>query len=111
MTQRDLNATMETVISILRKHGAKRIEIFGSYARGEQKKTSDLDIIVKFEDKKTLIELIGIEQELEDALGMEVDLLTEASISPYMMNRIKKEAVSIFPAHKIKNQIEHQQHD
>ena len=42
----------------------KKIEIFGSYARGEQKETSDLDVIVEFEKRKSLLELVGIEQEL-----------------------------------------------
>jgi len=48
----------------------KKIEIFGSYARGEQKGTSDLDVIVEFEKRKSLLELVGIEQELEDNLGI-----------------------------------------
>jgi len=86
-----MNEIMEKLIQILKKHGAKRIEIFGSYARGEQKETSDLDIIVEFEKRKSLLELVGIEQELEDHLGIKVDLLTEASISPYLIEKIKKE--------------------
>ena len=70
----------------------KKIEIFGSYARGEQKETSDLDVIVEFEKRKSLLELVGIEQELEDNLGIKIDLLTEASISPYLIEKIKKES-------------------
>lgn len=87
-----MNEIMEKLIQILKKHGAKRIEIFGSYARGEQKETSDLDIIVEFEKRKSLLELVGIEQELEDALGIKVDLLTRASISPYLIEKIEKES-------------------
>ncbi|MCD6255030.1 MAG: nucleotidyltransferase family protein [Deltaproteobacteria bacterium] len=78
------------LIHILKKHGAKKIAIFGSYARGKQKETSDLDVIVEFKKRKSLLELVGIEQELEDHLGIKVDLLTEASISPYLIERIKK---------------------
>ncbi len=80
------------LVSILKKHGVKRIEIFGSYARGEVKHRSDLDIIVEFEKRKSLLELVGIEQELEDALGIKVDLLTRASISPYLIEKIEKES-------------------
>ncbi len=80
------------LIHILKKHGAKKIAIFGSYARGKQKETSDLDVIVEFKKRKSLLELVGIEQELEDHLGIKVDLLTEASISPYLIERIKKES-------------------
>ena len=84
------------MVSILKKHGARRIEIFGSYARGEEKPGSDLDVIVEFKERKSLLELVGIEQELEDALGIKVDLLTKASISPYLIERIEKESRVIF---------------
>jgi len=87
-----MDEIIDKLVSILRKHSAKKIEIFGSYARGEQKETSDLDVIVEFEKRKSLLELVGIEQELEDALGIKVDLLTRASISPYLIERIEKES-------------------
>lgn len=87
-----MDEMIEKLIDILKKHRAKKIEIFGSYARGEARPGSDLDVIVEFEERKTLLELVGIEQELEDHLGIKIDLLTEASISPYLIDRIKKEA-------------------
>ena len=87
-----MDEKIEKLIHILKRHGAKKIEIFGSYARGEAKAGSDLDVIVEFEERKSLLELVGIEQELEDHLGIKVDLLTEASISPYLIERIKKES-------------------
>jgi len=87
-----MDKVIDKLVSILKKHGAKKIEIFGSYARGEQKETSDLDVIVEFEKRKSLLEIVGIEQELEDALGIKVDLLTRASISPYLIERIEKES-------------------
>ena len=49
-------------------------------------------MIVEFKERKSLLELVGIEQELEDHLGVKVDLLTEASISPYLIEKIKKES-------------------
>ena len=87
-----MDKMIEKLIHDLKKHGAKKIEIFGSYARGEAKEGSDLDVIVKFEERKSLLELVSIEQELEDHLGIKIDLLTEASISPYLIERIKKES-------------------
>ena len=87
-----MDEIIDKLVSILKKHGAKKIGIFGSYARGEQKETSDLDVIVEFEKRKSLLEIVGIEQELEDALGIKVDLLTRASISPYLIERIEKES-------------------
>jgi len=79
------------VISILVRHRVKKIAIFGSYARDETRPGSDIDILVEFSEKKSLLDLVGIEQELSDALGMKVDLVTEKSISPYLIDRIKSE--------------------
>ncbi len=91
-----MDEVINKLVSILKKHGVRRIEIFGSYARGEAKPGSDLDVIVEFEKRKSLLELVGIEQELEDALGIKVDLLTRASISPYLIERIEKESKVVF---------------
>jgi len=72
---------MEKLIHILKKHDAKKIEIFGSYARGEQKETSDLDVIVEFEKRKSLLELVG---DGSYPPGIKVTLLSDRqnSISP-----------------------------
>lgn len=84
------------IISLIKKHGAKKIAVFGSYARGEEKPKSDIDILVEFSERKSLLDLVGIEQELSDTLGIKVDLLTEKSISPYLIGRIKKEMKVIY---------------
>ena len=76
-----------------KKYKIKKIKIFGSYARGEQKERSDIDIIVDFEETLTLIELIRLEEEIERILGIKVDLLTEESISPFIKPYIKEVVV------------------
>ena len=57
---------------------------------------SDTDILVEFSERKSLLDLVGIEQELSEALGVKADLLTEKSISPYLIDRIKKEMEVIY---------------
>ncbi|MCO5381533.1 MAG: nucleotidyltransferase family protein [Methanosarcina barkeri] len=82
----------EKITSFLKKEGATTISVFGSYARGEEKAESDIDILVEFSNTKSLLTLVRIERELSDFLGVKVDLLTEASISPYLIDGIKNEA-------------------
>jgi predicted nucleotidyltransferase len=77
--------------SFLIKEGAKRIAVFGSYARGEQTPNSDIDILVEFKERKSLLDLARIERLISEEIGISVDLLTEKSISPYLIDRIKKE--------------------
>ncbi len=91
-----MDEIINRLVNILKKYGVKKIEIFGSYARGEAKPGSDIDIIVDFEETKSLLDLVKIEQELEDALGVKVDLLTRASISPYLKEIIAKESKIVF---------------
>ena len=84
------------IVSILARYRVKKIAVFGSYARGEAKPESDVDILVEFSERKSLLDLVGIEQELSEALGVKADLLTEKSISPYLIDRIKKEMKVIY---------------
>lgn len=86
----------EKIAQVLKNKGARKIAIFGSYARNEQKPGSDIDIIVEFSGRKSLLDLVRIERELSEILGIRVDLLTEKSISPYLIDSIKKEMESIY---------------
>jgi len=86
----------EKIIRMLKNRGVRKVAIFGSYVRVKEKPESDIDVIVEFSERRSLLEIVGIEQELSDAMGMKVDLLTEKSISPYLIDRIKKEMVVIY---------------
>ena len=81
---------------ILEDQGAVRIAVFGSYAREEEKPDSDIDVLVEFSPRKSLLELVRIERELSEALGIKVDLLTEKSISPYLIDTIKQQMEVIY---------------
>ncbi|MBD1401278.1 nucleotidyltransferase family protein [Pelovirga terrestris] len=91
------NPEMEQqLISILRQYGATQVGIFGSYARNEATPASDLDLLVNFSERKSLMTLARIRRELTEALGLEVDLLTEAAISPYLIDSIKSQQRIIY---------------
>ena len=86
----------DTVIHTLLPHGVSQILVFGSYATGNPAPESDLDLIVSFHTKKDLFDLGGMREDLIEALGIEVDLLSEGAISPYLKDKIKDEAVVIY---------------
>ncbi len=87
---------IQKIVSFLSKHGAKRIAIFGSYARGDATPKSDVDVLVKFSERKSLLELVRLERELSEKIGIKAELLTEKSISPYLIKSIKKEAEVVY---------------
>lgn len=84
------------IIYILAKHGIKKILVFGSFARNEATTQSDLDLIVEFPEGASLLDHVGIEFELSEALNMKIDLLSQNGISPYIRDQIIKEAVVIY---------------
>jgi predicted nucleotidyltransferase len=84
------------LVKILCGYGARKISLFGSYSRGEEKRGSDIDLIVDFKTRKSLMELVRIENHLSKAVGKKIDLLTEKSISPYILSRIENERRVLF---------------
>ena len=79
------------ILTYMKAHGAERIGVFGSYARGEARPYSDLDLLVWFNKQQSLLGLIRMERELSELTGVKIDLLTEQAISPYLIDRIRKE--------------------
>lgn len=83
------------IISILKNYNVKRAAVFGSFARGEAKKNSDIDILVEFKGEKSLLDLVGLELELEKSLKKKVDVVTYGSLHPLLKDIILKEQVPI----------------
>ncbi len=79
---------------IRQKFGVKRIGIFGSFARGEEREDSDLDVLVEFEEgQKTFDNYMDLKFYLEDLFGREVDLVTEKALKRQLKDVIMKEVV------------------
>ena len=91
---KNLNKIIKVIVATLKKHGIKRAGIFGSYVRGEQKKGSDIDILID-PPKGIGFGFIGIELELKDKLKKKVDLLSYRAIHPLLKKRILSEEVRI----------------
>lgn len=77
---------------IKKRFGVRRIGLFGSFARGEQKDTSDVDILVEFEEP-TFDNFMNLAFFLEDLFSRRVELVTPDSLSPYIAPYVKKEVV------------------
>ena len=75
----------------LKKKGVLRASIFGSLARGEDTPGSDIDILVKLDKNKSLLDLIGLKIELEELLNKKVDVLTYNSLHPLLRDNILKD--------------------
>jgi hypothetical protein len=79
------------------KYGVKSIGVFGSYVRGEQKKTSDVDILVELDESAdlSLLDFIGLENYLSSVLGVKVDLVEKQTLKPRIGKHVLEEVVSI----------------
>ncbi len=71
------------------------IGVFGSFARGEERETSDLDILVKFGKPLTLLDLVGLEFELTERLGIKADIVTEKALSPLIKEYVERDLKKI----------------
>src|SRR3990167_97802 len=83
------------IIPVLKKHGVTKAGIFGSYARGEQKKKSDVDILVKIKKDMSLLDFVGLKLELENIVGRKVDLVEYSVIKPRIKRQILSEEIKI----------------
>ncbi len=77
------------------KYHVETLEVFGSYVRSEQRKTSDLDLLVTFSQLPGLLTFIELEKYLSDHLGIKVDLVMKDSLKPAIGERIVREAVPV----------------
>ena len=78
-----------------KKYNVNELGIFGSYARGQQKKSSDVDILVRFSPNATLFDFVGLGNYLEEKLKIKVDVVSERGIRPELKNSIVKGVLKV----------------
>jgi hypothetical protein len=87
-----LSKKREAVIALAAKHGAHNMRIFGSVSRGESVPASDIDFLVKMEEGRSLLDLSALVLDLQDLLGVKVDVVSEDGLYWLLRRRILKEA-------------------
>lgn len=85
----------DLIFKVANKHGIKNIRVFGSVARREDVPESDLDLLVDFEEGRSLFDLIRFKQEIEDLLNIKVDVVTENSLHWGMKEEVLNGAIQL----------------
>ena len=83
------------IIPILKEQGVIKAGIFGSFVRGEASRKSDIDVLIKFKGRKSLLDLVSLKMELEKKTRRKVDVVEYSTIHPLLKDRILKEQVKI----------------
>jgi len=90
-----LRRKRKEILQIASAHGANNVRIFGSAARGDTGKDSDIDFLVDMEPGRSLLDLGALMLDLQDTLGRDVDVVTEDSIYWILRRRVLKEAIPL----------------
>jgi len=92
ITKEDILKRRDAILRIARRRGAHDVRLFGSVARGDATERSDLDLIVKFEPGRTLLDHAGLIGDLEDLLGTKVDVIDADGMRPRFRAVVENEA-------------------
>ncbi len=95
ITRQQLAERREEILAVARRYGAHDIRIFGSVARGDQSEGSDLDLIVRFDPDRSLFDHGGLLMDLEELLGVKVDIVSEGGMRPRFRNYVMEEAIPL----------------
>jgi predicted nucleotidyltransferase len=83
------------VLDLARRHGARSIRVYGSVARGQATEQSDLDLLVEWDPDRSLLDVVGLKQDLEDLLGVTVDIGSERGLHWFIRDQVLREAVPL----------------
>jgi predicted nucleotidyltransferase len=90
-----LRAKRDEILQICAKYGARNVRVFGSVARGEADEQSDIDLLVEFEPSRSLLDHAGLWIELQELLGVKVDVVSERGLKPRIRERVLQEAIPL----------------
>lgn len=90
-----LKQRREDILRIAEKYGAYNVRVFGSVVRGEADEASDIDLLVEMVPGRSLLDLAGLQQELQALLGCPVDVITERSLKARIREQVLREAVTL----------------
>ena len=93
--QKLVRAKREQILSIARNHGVVSLKLFGSAARGDEVESSDVDFVVELEPGRSLLDLGGLQSDLERLLGCAVDVVTVKGLRERIRARVLAEAVPV----------------
>lgn len=102
---------LQNLHSIWKKYNLKKVYLFGSYARNEQKPTSDIDFLIEHENIFSLFDLINLQLDLEKELKIDVDLISNNSISKFLKDSINRDKILIYSQNEVLIKTELQQND
>lgn len=83
------------ILDLARRHGIEHVRVFGSVARGQARRESDLDLLVRPAEGTSLLDLIALERELTETLGCRVQVVSERGLHPLFRERVLSEAVPV----------------
>ncbi len=85
----------EDILRVAAQHGAQKVRVFGSAARGDAGPDSDLDFLVEFEEGRSLLDVTALWQDLEELLGRKVDIVEPEGLHWYIRDRVLREAMPL----------------
>jgi predicted nucleotidyltransferase len=95
LTREAIRLKRDAILAIAAKYGAHDVRIFGSVARGDATEQSDLDLIVRFDPDRTLLDHGGLLMDLQDVLQVRVDVIDEEGMRPRFREQVSREAVAL----------------
>ncbi|MGH2515026.1 MAG: nucleotidyltransferase family protein [Ktedonobacterales bacterium] len=95
LQQESIDALRNRISATLRRHGIASAAIFGSFARGTATPDSDLDLLVEFDRAASLLDMVALKLDLEDALGRSVDVVTPSGLLPGIRDEVLRERVNV----------------